>query len=112
MKLDSDGRLYETNAKILEASFAVSLSIAKAKKPHTIGETLIKPCAKQKVEIVLGKEAEKKIAAVSLSNNTVQRRIKEMSTDIKEQVVEEIRSASFGLFSIQLDESTHVESCS
>ena len=35
-----------------------------------------------------------------------------MSIDIKEQVVEEICSASCGLFSIQLDESTDVESCS
>ena len=47
---------------------------------------------------------------MSLSNNTVQRRIADMSTNIKEQVVKEIRSAPFGLFSIQLDESTDVES--
>ena len=112
MKLDSDGRLHETNAKIFEASYAVSFAIAKEKKPHTIGETLIRPCAKKMFEIVLGKEAEKKIAAISLSNNIVQRRIADMSKDIKEQVVEEILSAPFGLFSIQLDESTDVESCS
>ena len=36
MKLDSDGRLHETNAKILEASYAVSLTIFKKKKLHTI----------------------------------------------------------------------------
>ena len=59
------------------------------------------------VQIVLGKEAEKKIAAISLANNTVQRRIADMSTDIKEQVVEEIRLALFGLISIQLDELTN-----
>ena len=109
MKLDYDKRLHETNAKILQASFAASLAIAKEKKPHIIGETLIKPCAKK---IVLGKEAEKKIVAISPSNNTVQRRIGDMSTDIKEKVVEEIRSAPLGLFSIRLNESTHVESCS
>ena len=34
-----------------------------------------------------------------------------MSKDVKEQVVEEIRSALLGLFLIQLDESTVVESC-
>ena len=112
IKLDSDGRLHETNAKILEASYAVSLAIAKEKKPHIIGETLIKPCAKKMVEIVLGKEAEKKIAAISLSNNTVQKRIADKRKDIKEQVVEEILSAPFGLFSIQLDKSTDIESCS
>ena len=35
MKLDSDGSLHETNAKILEASYALSLAIAKEKKSHT-----------------------------------------------------------------------------
>ena len=32
-----------------------------------------------------------------------------MSTDIKKQVVEEISSAPYGLFSIQLDESTDIK---
>ena len=59
---------------------------------------------KKMIEIVLGKGDKKKIAAISLSKNTVQRRKADMSTDIKEQVVEKIRSALFGLFSIQLDE--------
>ena len=35
-----------------------------------------------------------------------------MATDIKDQVVQEIKSSAFGLFSIQLDESTDVASCS
>ena len=64
------------------------------------------------VKIVLEKTAEKKIAAISLWNNTVQRRIADVSTDIKEQIVEEIRSAPLRLFSIQWDESTDIESCS
>ena len=34
-----------------------------------------------------------------------------MATDIKDQVVQEIKSSAFGLFSIQLDESTDVASC-
>ena len=105
-------RLHETNANVLETSHAVTLAIAKEKKPHAIGETLIKPCAKKMVEIILGKEAKKKIAAISLSNNTVQRGIEDMSTVMKKQVVEEITSAPFGLFSIRLDESTDVGSCS
>ena len=46
---------------------------------------------------------------MSLSNNIVQRRIADMSTDIKEQDLEEIRLVPFGLFSIQLNE---FKSCS
>ena len=34
-----------------------------------------------------------------------------MATDIKDQVVQEIKSSAFGLFSIQIDESTDVASC-
>lgn len=112
MKLDSSGLFSQTNQKNTEASYVVSLEIARQLKPHTIGEKLIKPCAQKMAEIVLGKEAETKIAAIPLSNNSVQRRIVEMSEDIKAQVVEEIKSAAFGLFSLQLDESTDVASCS
>ncbi|XP_064468647.1 zinc finger BED domain-containing protein 5-like [Ornithodoros turicata] len=35
-----------------------------------------------------------------------------MADDIRDQVVQQIKSAAFGLFSIQLDESTDVASCS
>lgn len=35
-----------------------------------------------------------------------------MAIDIKDQVVQEIKSAAFGLFEIQLDKSTDVASCS
>ena len=112
MKLDSDGRLPETKAKILEASYTVSLAIAKEKKSRIIGETLIKLCAKKMVKIVRRRGAEKKKTSISLLNNLVQKRIADMNTHIKEQVVEEIRLAPFGLFLIQLDESTDVESCS
>ncbi|XP_067939772.1 protein FAM200C-like [Watersipora subatra] len=63
-------------------------------------------------ELILRKEAEKKLAAVSLLNNTVQRKISNMANDIKNQVVQQIKLSPFGLFAIQLDESTDVASCS
>ena len=112
MRLDSNGTYHEANKNAIEASYHVALEIAKQKKPHTIGENLIKPCSLKIVELMLGKEEKKKIAAVSLSNSTIQRRIEDMAADIKDQVVQEIKSAAFGLFSIQLDESTDVDSCS
>ena len=111
MRLDNSGEFFIRNSKIVEASYEVALEIAKQKKPHTIGESLIKPCVLKMADKVLGKDAEKKLAAVPLSNNTIQRRISDMSNDIKTQVVQQIKDAPFGLFAIQLDESTDVSSC-
>ena len=94
----------------MEASYYISLQIAKNKKPHTIGEELIKPCLLETARLVLNEGSYNKIKEISISNNTVQRRIQEMAIDIKEQVIEKIHSSPF--FSIQLDESTDVAQCS
>ena len=64
------------------------------------------------VETVLGNEMEKQLAAVSLSNSSVQRITSDMAIDSKDQVVQGIKSAAFGLFSIQTDELTDVALCS
>jgi hypothetical protein len=45
---------------------------------------------------------------LSLSNDTIRRRIQDMAYDILSQVVDEIKSCPNCLFSIQLDESTDV----
>jgi hypothetical protein len=49
-----------------------------------------------------------KLQPLSLSNNTIRRRIQDMAYDILPQVVDEIKSCPSGMFSIQLDESTDV----
>ena len=64
----------QTNAS-LKASYEVSLMIAKQKKAHTIGENLVLPATKVMVCCVFGDESVKKLNSISLSNNTVQRRI-------------------------------------
>lgn len=51
-----------------------------------------------------------KLDSVSLSNDTVKRRIKEMSIDIANQVTAGIRASKFG-FAIAVDESTDITSC-
>lgn len=65
----------ETNHKDSDPSFVVALEIAKQKKAQTFGETLIKPCALKMVESFLGNGLMSKLAADSLSNTTVRRRI-------------------------------------
>ena len=45
-RMDSSGVFQQQNRAAVEATFVVSLRIAKAKKPHTIAEQLILPWAK------------------------------------------------------------------
>ncbi|CAH2226763.1 jg14191, partial [Pararge aegeria aegeria] len=99
----------QSSEKVLEASFELSLLIAKAKKSHSVGETLIKPCLLKAADIVLGSESKQKLSQISLSDNTVKRRIDDMAEDIKNQVVEAVKASTF--FAIQLDESTDVAQC-
>ena len=60
---------------------------------------------------MIGTGAEKKLAPVPLSKNTIQRRISEIAEDIKQQVADEIQAAPLKMFAIQLDESTDVARC-
>ena len=71
---------------------------------------LVLPAAKVMARYVFGDESVKKLNSISLSNNTVQRRIEEMSMDILQQVISEIRSSENG-FAIQLDEPIDVINC-
>ncbi|GFT06573.1 protein ZBED8 [Nephila pilipes] len=96
---------------LVEASFRVAYRIAKSKKPHTIGETLIKPCALEMVELVCGLEQRKKLEAIPLSNDVIQSRIVEISCNILKQIINELKASPFP-FSMQLDETTDISNCS
>ena len=80
------------------------------KNPFRIGENLIKPCMLKMVKLILGDFSAVKMQQISLSNNTIQRRIADMSVDVKEQILNEIKLSP--LFAFQVDESTDVSSCS
>ncbi|CAH1997430.1 unnamed protein product [Acanthoscelides obtectus] len=75
----------------------------KSGKPHTIGEKLILPAVEEVLKTVLHKPASDIIKRIPLSNNTVERRIDEMSSDIESFLCNYLQTAHF---SIQLDEST------
>ncbi|CAH1977859.1 unnamed protein product [Acanthoscelides obtectus] len=87
----------------LRASYNISLLIAKSGKPHTIGEKLILPAVEEVLKTVLYKPATDIIKRIPLSNNTVERRIDEMSSDIESFLCNYLQTTHF---SIQLDEST------
>ena len=98
------------NADAVLASFEISYMIAKAKKPHNIGETLIKPCLLRTSSLMLGETHCKKLSKISLSNSTVKTRIDEISNDILAQILEKVQKSSY--YSIQCDETTDVSQLS
>jgi hypothetical protein len=109
-KLDGTGSYQTQNERALEASYRVAYLVAQKQKPHTIAENLILPAAKEMVRLVIGEDASKKLNQIPLSNNTIQRRVEDISNDLKQQIVEEVKTSPS--FAIQLDESTDIASCS
>ncbi|GBM26888.1 Zinc finger BED domain-containing protein 5 [Araneus ventricosus] len=65
----------KNSKQIMEASYKVSYRIALAGEAHVIGESLIKPCFHDIVSCVLGESYSKQVESVSLSNNTVKKRM-------------------------------------
>uniref|UniRef100_K7FE32 DUF4371 domain-containing protein n=1 Tax=Pelodiscus sinensis TaxID=13735 RepID=K7FE32_PELSI len=106
--LNSTSAFYNKTSNAVHASYIVAYKISQAKKPHIIVEQLALPCAKEMARLVLGEEAARN--DISVSNDTVSRLIHEVSRNISEQVVDEIKESP--LFAIQLDESTNIALCS
>ena len=83
----------------------MSYRIAKCKKPHTVAETLVLPAAIDMVKVMFGESYAKKLRQIPLSDNTVSRRINDISEDIYDQLVSRVRTSKFA---IQVDEATDV----
>ena len=101
---------WQTNNAAVHASFAIALHVAKAKKSHTIGETLLKPCILESVKLMLGEKASKTMKQISLSNDTIKSQIHEMSENIKSKVISKINSSP--VFTLQLDETNNFSNLS
>jgi hypothetical protein len=84
--------------KAQEASYAVAKLIAKKMKSHTIAESTILPACCEIVKIMFGEDFENEVKKIPLSNNTVRRRIEDMSKDVESQVNEKLKVAE--LFSL------------
>ena len=109
-RLDQTAQFHQKKIGVVKASYEVSLLVALNMKPYTtIAESFVLPAAKTLVKNLIWGEATGKLADMSLSNDTVKRRIQEKSGDIADQVVAEVKDPKFG---VQLDESTDVANCS
>ena len=84
--------------------------IAKNIKSHNIGKSLVKPRVLVAAELLLGKDKANMLSQIALSNDTVKGRFDELSQDIKDQLVDQIKESPF--FAIQCDETTDIGSCS
>ncbi|XP_026821623.1 zinc finger BED domain-containing protein 5-like [Rhopalosiphum maidis] len=69
----------KVNEKAMHASYLISLRIAKAGKPHTIGENLVLPAIKDAVGVMFGDKSSKDVEMIPLSNDTVEHE----STDVQ-----------------------------
>ncbi|KAK6490688.1 general mRNAion factor II-I repeat domain-containing protein 2-like, partial [Huso huso] len=107
-ELSAQQSIFKNVSKASEAatrdSYVVAHEIAKRSKPFSEGE-FIKHCMVKVAEIVC---PEKKAAFqdISLSKMTVTRRIEDIGSDLKRQLIE--RTEKLGAFSIALDESTDI----
>uniref|UniRef100_A0A5S6QBY1 DUF4371 domain-containing protein n=1 Tax=Trichuris muris TaxID=70415 RepID=A0A5S6QBY1_TRIMR len=77
--------------------------MAKCGKLHAIGEELILPAVSEVLRTVVRMPATEIIKKISLSNNTVPRRIDDMSADVENTLCNVLRTEKFCL---QVDEST------
>ena len=111
---------WQTNNVAVHALFAIALHMAKAKKSHTIGKTLLKPCILESVKLMFGEKASQTMKRISLSSDTIKLRIHEMSENINSKVISfdikfyilNIKINSSPVFALQLDETTDVSNFS
>ncbi|XP_076053642.1 zinc finger BED domain-containing protein 5-like [Oratosquilla oratoria] len=81
------------------AIYKISNLIAKAGKPHTIGESFIIPAVAIVLSTVMKQSQQEVTSVIPLNNSSVSRRIDEMAADFESQL-------QVNEFSLQLDETT------
>lgn len=91
--------------KAQEASYLVAELVAKKMKSHTIAESLIMPACKIIVKTMIGEEAATEISKVPVSDNTISRRVDDMSHNISGILSEILQNTNFAL---QVDETTDI----
>lgn len=86
----------------VKASYAVALILAKKSKPYSDGE-VVKECLENIVEIMFP-EKKKEFSKISLSRQTVTRRVEDIGKQIEGNLRN--RASEFVFYSLALDEST------
>jgi hypothetical protein len=95
-----------SNENLVLALYEVSELIAETGYPRTLCEKLILPALKIITSRAYGRRQENQLCSLSVSNNTVKRRIEDMATNIEETLTHRIQNSPF--FSLQVDETTDI----
>ncbi|KII67557.1 hypothetical protein RF11_14288 [Thelohanellus kitauei] len=77
-------------------------------KSHPIADELLSPKAKHIDRVMIGEEYVKKLNGTKISLGVVYRRIADISADILDQMIQEMKSLILPVLSIQIDESTEL----
>lgn len=99
-------RIKDHNKSTLIASYEMAFLLAKKKKPFTDGEEIIKPALEIAAKMIGDKQVSEKLNQLTLSNNTMTRRVGELANDVHRQVAQQIQNCKY--FSLAIDESTDI----
>lgn len=102
-------KIMTVSERAQRASIEVAEIIALKSKSHTLAESVILPACKKMVKSMLGENAEKELNKIPLSNDTIRRRILDLSENIEENVQKKLKNSNFAL---TVDESTDISNTS
>ncbi|XP_076038388.1 protein FAM200B-like [Oratosquilla oratoria] len=91
IRFDHTGQVHKQNEASLRASYMVVLRVAQNKNPHTIVETFVLPCCKDIAGCFFGENAAQKLNTLPSLNDTVHRRICDLSEDICNKLLRKSR---------------------
>ena len=106
-RMDKTSQSQQKSKDVVAASYDIALLVAQQKQSHICAEFLALLGAEILVKRVFKEQVFAKLNTVSLSDNTIKRRIEEMSDDMANQILAKIKESKLG-FAIQLDESTDI----
>ncbi|GFT40059.1 SCAN domain-containing protein 3 [Trichonephila clavipes] len=87
------------------ASYEIAELIAVNLEPHNLAEEIILPACRKIVKTMIGGSADIDICKIPLSNDTIHRRIKDMSENIEQNTTKTLANSNFAL---QVDETTDI----
>ncbi|GFW42311.1 DUF4371 domain-containing protein [Trichonephila clavipes] len=79
------------------ASYEIAELIAVNLKPHNLAEEIILPACRKIVKTMIGGSADIDICKTPLSNDTIHRRIKDMSENIEQNTAKTLANSNFAL---------------